>query len=69
MELKKKEQTYKGKTIEELKALNVREFAKLLPSRQRRNVLRNFQKIENFVARAKEKQSTGICLKRNPLNS
>ena len=52
MEIKKKEQTFKGKTIEELKQLEVREFAKLLRSRQRRTVLRNFQKHENFIKRA-----------------
>ena len=55
MELKKKELTYKGKTIEELKKLEVREFAKFLPSRERRFVLRNFQKIENFITHAQKK--------------
>lgn len=51
----KKQFTFRGKTIEELKTLNVREFAKYLKSRQRRAVLRQFQTIENFVSRAKEK--------------
>lgn len=55
MELKKKEFTYRGKTIEELKKLDVREFAKYLRSREKRNVLRQFQKIETFVERAKKK--------------
>ena len=55
MEIKKKEFTYKGKTVEELKVLDVREFAKFLKSRQRRTVLRNFQEIDKFVNRAKEK--------------
>ncbi|MFH1431492.1 MAG: ribosomal protein S19 family protein [Nanoarchaeota archaeon] len=57
MELTKKQFTYKGKTIEELKKLDVREFARLLKSRPRRNVLRNFQEIEDFVNMAKEKLS------------
>ena len=57
MELKRKEFTYRGKTIDELKALDVREFAKYLKSRQRRSVLRQFQDIEKFVNRAKEKIS------------
>lgn len=57
MEIKKKEFTYRGKTLEELKNLDVREFAKFLPSRQRRMVLRNFQKVEDFTSRAKEKLS------------
>jgi len=56
MEIKKKEFTYKGLTIEELKKLDVREFAKYLKSRQRRTVLRQFQKVENFINRAREKQ-------------
>ena len=51
----KKQFTYRGKTVDELKALDVREFAKLLPSRQRRTVLRNFQKLEDFLSRAKIK--------------
>ena len=55
MELKRKEFTYRGKTIEELKKLDVREFAKYLRSRQRRNVLRQFQKIEDFVSKAKKR--------------
>ena len=54
---KKKEFTYKGKTIEELNSLDTREFAKLLNSRARRTVLRNFQEIEKFINRAKEKIS------------
>ena len=55
MEIKRKDFTYRGKTIEELKKLDVREFAKYLKSRSRRNVLRQFQKIESFVNRAKVK--------------
>ena len=56
MELKKKEFTYRGKTLEELKQLDVREFAKYLSSRQRRTVLRQFQNIEDFVKRSKIKE-------------
>lgn len=33
---------YKGKTIEELRALSLEDFAKLLPARQRRTLLRGF---------------------------
>lgn len=55
MELRRKQFTYKGKTVEELKALDVREFAKYLTSRQRRTVLRQFQEIEGFINRTKEK--------------
>lgn len=62
-EITKKQITYKGKTIEELKNLDVREFAKYLPSRERRSVLRNFQKIEYFTKRAKEKNEKGKKIK------
>lgn len=57
METGKKVFKFRGKTLEELKALDVREFAKLLRSRQRRSVLRQFQKVEGFVSRAKIKIS------------
>lgn len=59
MELRKKEFKFKGKTLEELKNLDVREFGKLLNSRQKRTVLRNFQEIENFVKRAMRKDEKG----------
>ena len=52
---KKKEFTYRGKTLKELKQLDVRSFAKHLKARARRSAFRNFQEIENFVKRAKEK--------------
>lgn len=34
----KKEFTYKGKTIEELKMMSINEFAEILPARQRRTL-------------------------------
>ncbi|MDD5358203.1 MAG: ribosomal protein S19 family protein [Candidatus Nanoarchaeia archaeon] len=55
IETTKKQITFRGKTIDELKALETREFAKFLKSRTRRAVLRQFQDIENFVSRAKRK--------------
>ena len=55
IESTKKAFTYRGKTIEELKTLDVREFAKYLKSRQKRAALRQFQDIENFVSRAQKK--------------
>jgi len=50
-----KEFLFRGKTLEELKQMDVREFAKCLKSRQRRTVLRQFQKIENFIKRCERK--------------
>ncbi|MDM7918390.1 MAG: ribosomal protein S19 family protein [Methanosarcina sp.] len=55
----KKEFTFRGKTLQELKALEVREFAKFAKSRNRRTILRNFQEIEGFVNRAKTKEEKG----------
>ncbi len=40
----KKEFSFKGKNIEELKGLTIEEFAKLCPSRARRSLLRGFDK-------------------------
>jgi small subunit ribosomal protein S19 len=55
VEIQKKQFIYRGKSVDELKELDVREFAKYLPSRQKRSVLRNFQIIEDFIKRCKEK--------------
>ena len=63
MEIRRKQFTYRGKTIEELKTLDVREFAKYLRSRQRRTVLRQFQKIENFVNKSKERAAKNKKIK------
>jgi len=43
-----KERFFRGKSIEELKKLDVREFAKFLKSRPRRFVMRNFNVIEEI---------------------
>lgn len=59
IESKKKEQTFRGKTLGELTQLGVREFAKILPSGRKRNVLRNFQEHEKFLTRVKEKLQKG----------
>jgi len=55
MELKKREFTYRGKTLEELKKLDIREFSKYLKANPRRFILRNFQEAENFIKRSKRK--------------
>lgn len=57
IELKKKEFLFRGKTLEELNGLEVREFSKYLKSRQRRAVLRQFHEIEKFIARSNKKIS------------
>ena len=63
MDLTKKQFKFKGMTLEELKVLDVREFAKLLRSRQKRFLLRNFQKMESFIKRAQGKIANGKKVK------
>lgn len=45
---------YRGKTIEELKQLDIREFAKLLKSRPRRAILRKYDLVDAFVKRCEK---------------
>ncbi len=42
----KKEFTYRGKTIEELKAMPLQEFVKLIPARERRTIARGFTEAQ-----------------------
>ena len=51
---KRKEFQYKGNSLEELKKLDIREFAKIIPARQRRTILRNTDVIEVFIAKCKK---------------
>jgi small subunit ribosomal protein S19 len=49
-----KQFTYKGKTIEELKQLSIEKFARLVPSRERRTLLRGLTErqkklLENLI--------------------
>lgn len=46
---------YKGKTLEELQKIDVREFAKYTTARQRRTILRQYDKIAKFIQRCKKK--------------
>ncbi|MFH1359068.1 MAG: 30S ribosomal protein S19 [archaeon] len=55
IEHKKKEFTYRGKTIEELKGLDTREFAKLLKSNEKRTVLRQSDELQSFIVRCNKK--------------
>lgn len=58
-----KEFTYRGKKIEELKAMSLNEFAALLPSRQRRSVMRNSAPIEKFLKLCNKKIEKGKIIK------
>ena len=55
--VKSKELFYRGQNLEDLKKMDVREFAKLLPSRSRRSVLRHFDIIDKFVKRCEVSSS------------
>lgn len=63
VQVRKKEQIYRGKSLEELKSLEVRESAKFLPSRSRRTVMRNFDVIQRFVRRCEKKSSRNKKIK------
>jgi len=55
----KRERLFRGKSIEDLKKFDTREFAKFIKSRGRRTIMRNFQVIEDFVKRCQKKQENG----------
>jgi len=55
MEPIKKQFTYRGKTIEELKQMNLREFSRLLKSNERRTVLRQTDELERFISKTIKK--------------
>jgi small subunit ribosomal protein S19 len=60
----KKEFTYKGKTLEELKKMSISEFKDLLPARQRRSLKRGLtdqQKILLKKVKNKEKDIETHC--------
>lgn len=58
-----KEKNYRGKTVSELKSLDTREFAKLVKSRPRRAILRNFNLIEAFVKKCELKAAKNKAIK------
>ena len=45
----KKELTYKGKTVDELKKISLQDFIKLVPSRQRRTLMRGFTEPQKIL--------------------
>ena len=57
VEIRSKEEKYRGKQLELLKSMDVRESAKYLTARSRRSVLRNFDVIEKFIHSCEEKES------------
>ena len=47
-----KVKVFRGKEIEDMKSLDVREFAKYLTSRERRTIMRSFQTLEKFIQKS-----------------
>jgi small subunit ribosomal protein S19 len=56
---KRKEFTFKGKTVEDLKKMDIREFAKLLKSNEKRTLLRQHDEIHKFVLRCNKRIQKG----------
>lgn len=50
--------TYRGKTLEELQNLSLRELSELLPSRQRRSISRGFDGGKNKIIKKLAKASS-----------
>jgi len=57
IEIKSKEEKFRGKTLAELQKLDVRESAKFIPARSRRTIMRHFDLVEKFVKSCEEKDS------------
>jgi len=53
--LKKKELTYRGKSIEELKQMDIREFANLLKANEKRAALKQSDELQRFVLNCNQK--------------
>jgi small subunit ribosomal protein S19 len=66
--VKKKEFRFRGKILEELKQLDIREFAKLLKSNERRTALRQYDKIQKFVIRCNKKIQKGKAINTHQRN-
>ena len=56
----KKEFTYKGKTLEELKTLSLNEFAALVPARARRSLKRGLSEEKKIFLKKIKKDSKNI---------
>lgn len=63
-----KSKFFRGKNTEDLKSVDTREFAKLVKSRARRMILRNYDVIENFVAKCERNVSRNKVIKTHDRN-
>lgn len=56
----KKEFFYRGKSLDELKKLSINEFAKLVPSRERRTLLRGATELQQAFLKEIEKGKNNV---------
>ncbi len=56
----KKEFTYRGKTLEELKTLSLNELASLMPARQRRSLKRGLTEQQKILLKKIKKNESNI---------
>ncbi|MEM3126765.1 MAG: 30S ribosomal protein S19 [Candidatus Woesearchaeota archaeon] len=56
----RKEFTYRGKSLEELKKMSIQEFSLLVPSRERRKIKRGFTEAEQKLLKAIQKNPKNI---------
>lgn len=59
----KKEFTYRGKTVEELKQMSIQDFMKLVPSRERRKLKRGFTDAEKILLKKIDAAIHGVWKK------
>ena len=53
--MKKKEFSYRGKSLEELQVMDIREFAQLLKSNEKRTALRQSDELQKFILKCNKK--------------
>ena len=57
IEIKKKEFKYRGISVDELKQMDIREFAKLLKSNEKRTLMRQHNELQKFILRCNKKMN------------
>jgi small subunit ribosomal protein S19 len=60
---KSKEKFYKGIEIEDLKKMDLREFARLTKSRPRRAIIRNYDVIDKFIKKCEKRSQKNKPIK------
>ena len=63
-----KDFTFRGKSLEELKEMDTREFSKLVRANERRAILRQFSEIEKFVIKCRKNSEKGKTIRTHSRN-